>query len=137
MNLRALTVGLLVGGLALTGAGPALATPDDQPAVSLIVGLRAATDVVGTLERSVDVLDSEPLTGAVAVDVPADQVTEAADALRADPAVAYVEPDRVARIATNDPAFADSGAWPRPVSPPPGRPPTGPARSLSPWSTPV
>jgi thermitase len=106
MNLRVVTVGLLVGGLVLTGAGPVEAAPEQAP-VSLIVGLRTATDVVGTLERSVDVLDSEPLTGAVAVDVPADQVTEAAAALRADPAVAYVEPDRIARIATNDPAFAD------------------------------
>lgn len=108
MNLRALTVGLLVGGLSLAGGAPALAAPADEAApVALIVGLRAATDVVGTLERSVDVLDSEPLTGAVSVDVPADQVTAAANALRADPAVAYVERDRVARIATNDPYFAD------------------------------
>jgi thermitase len=110
MNLRALSVGLLVGGIALTGAGPAVAAPPDQEAVSLIVGLRAATDVVGTLERSVDVVDSEPLTGAVTVDVPAGQVAEAADVLRADPAVAYVERDQVARIAAvtpNDPYFAD------------------------------
>jgi thermitase len=110
MTLRALTVGLLVGGIALAGGGPATAAPVDEAAVSLIVGLRAATDVVGTLERSVDVVDSEPLAGAVAVDVPADQVTEAAAALRADPAVTYVERDQVARIAAvtpNDPAFAD------------------------------
>jgi thermitase len=111
MKLRALTVGLLVGGIALAGAGPAVAAPaDDEAAVSLIVGLRAASDVVGTLERSVDVVDSEQLTGAVTVDVPAGQVTEAADALRADPAVAYVERDQVARIAAvtpGDPAFGD------------------------------
>ena len=107
MNLRALTVGLLVGGIALTG-GPAVAAPADEPAVSLIVGLRTDADVVGTLERSVDVVDSESLVGAVTVDVPAGQVGEAAAALRADPAVAYVEPDHVARISAvtpNDPAF--------------------------------
>ena len=112
MNLRALTVGLLAGGLALAGAGagPAVAAPADEAAVSLIVGLRAPSDVVGTLERSVDVVDSEQLTGAVSVDVPAGQVAEAADALRADPAVAYVERDQVARIAAvtpDDPAYGD------------------------------
>ncbi len=113
MNLRALTVGLLTGGIALAGAGagagPAAAAPA-KDAVSLIVGLRTDADVVSSLERSVDVVDSEPLAGAVTVDVPADQVTEAADALRADPAVAYVERDQVARIAAvtpNDPGFGD------------------------------
>jgi thermitase len=108
MNLRALSVGLLVGGIVLVGGSPAVAAPVDEPAVSLIVGLRAATDVVGTLEHRVDVVDSERLTGAVTVDVPADQAGEAADALRADPAVAYVERDQVARIAAvtpNDAAF--------------------------------
>jgi thermitase len=109
MNLRALTVGVLVGGLTLAGGCPAVAAPADEPAVSLVVGLRTATDVVGTLERSVDVVDSEPLAGAVTVDVPADQVTEATDVLRADPAVAYVERDGIARAAAvtpNDPSFA-------------------------------
>ncbi|MFI7546451.1 S8 family serine peptidase [Actinoplanes sp. NPDC049599] len=117
MNLRALTVGVLVGGITLAGGCPAGAAPADQPAdqradqpaVSLVVGLRAATDVVATLERSVDVMDSEPLAGAVTVDVPADQVAEATDVLRADPAVAYVERDGIARAATvtpDDPAFA-------------------------------
>ncbi|GAA3337000.1 hypothetical protein GCM10020358_11680 [Amorphoplanes nipponensis] len=109
MNLRALTVGLLVGGIALAGGGPASASPaEDEAAVSLIVGLRAATDVVATLERSVDVVGSEALAGAVTVDVPAGQVAEAAEALRADPAVAYVERDRIARIAAvtpDDPFF--------------------------------
>jgi thermitase len=111
MNLRALTVGLLVGGIALAGGSPAVAAPvDDEAAVSLIVGLRTDADVVGTLERTVDVVASEPLAGAVTVDVPADQVGEAADALRADPAVAYVERDQVARIAAvrpDDPAFGN------------------------------
>jgi thermitase len=109
MNLRVLTVGLLVGGIiAMTGGNPSVAAPADEAAVSLIVGLRGDTDVVGALERSVDVVASEPLTGAVTVDVPADQVTEAAAVLRADPAVAYVERDQVARIAAvtpNDLAF--------------------------------
>jgi len=111
MNLRVLTVGLLVGGIiAMTGGSPAVAAPADEAAVSLIVGLRGDTDVVGALERSVDVVASEPLTGAVTVDVPADQVTEAAAVLRADPAVAYVERDQVARIAAvtpNDLAFGE------------------------------
>ncbi|GAA3911138.1 S8 family serine peptidase [Actinoplanes auranticolor] len=109
MNLRALTVGLLVGGIALAGGGPAGAAPaEDEAAVSLIVGLRADADVVGPLERRVDVVASEPMVGAVTVDVPADQVAEAAEVLRADPAVAYVERDQVARIAAvspDDPAF--------------------------------
>ncbi|RSM51207.1 hypothetical protein DMB66_42475 [Actinoplanes sp. ATCC 53533] len=109
MNLRVLTVGLLVGGsIAMTGGSPSVAAPADEAAVSLIVGLRGDADVVGALERSVDVVASEPITGAVTVDVPADQVTEAAAVLRADPAVAYVERDQVARIGAvtpNDLAF--------------------------------
>jgi thermitase len=107
MTLRVLTVGLLLGGF-LVGGGPAVAAPADEPAVSLVVGLRADTDVVGDLAHSVDVVGSTALTGAVAVDVPANQVTRAADALRRDPAVAYVERDQVARIAAvtpDDPAF--------------------------------
>ncbi len=103
MNLRVLTVGLLVGGIAMTGAAPAVAAPADQATVSLIVGLRGGTDVVGTLERSVDVVGSEPLAGAVTVDVPADQVAAAAAALHADPAVAYVERDQVAHLAAVTP----------------------------------
>jgi subtilisin family serine protease len=113
MNLRALTLGLLVGGITLAGGCPAVAAPPaDQPAVSLVVGLRSATDVVDTLEPRVDVVDSERLAGAVVVDVPADQIAEAAAVLRADPAVAYVERDGIARAAAvtpNDPAFA--GQW--------------------------
>ncbi|WP_158510511.1 S8 family serine peptidase [Actinoplanes friuliensis] len=109
MTLRALAVGFLVGGFALVGA-PAVAAPADEAPVSLIVGLRSVTDVVTPLERRVDVVASEPLTGAVTVDVPADQVAEAADVLRADPAVAYVERDQVARIAAvtpDDPYYSD------------------------------
>ncbi|BCJ52282.1 hypothetical protein Asp14428_37570 [Actinoplanes sp. NBRC 14428] len=113
MILRILTAGLLTGGLALTGSGAAFAAPApaDLP-VSLVVGLRPSaatgTAVVDRLEDSVDVVESEPLTGAVAVDVPASQVADAAAALRSNPAVAYVEQDHVAAIAAitpNDPAF--------------------------------
>jgi len=97
-------------GLALIGA-PAPAFADDHVAVSLVVGLRADADVVASLERhtDVDVVDSAPLAGAVTVDVPAAQVAEAVDALRADPAVTYVERDFVAHMATitaNDPSYA-------------------------------
>jgi subtilisin family serine protease len=124
-----MVVGLLVGGLALT-AGPAPARAAEQtgpeqtgpeqtgPAqtgpVSLVVGLRTRSDVVATLERQtgVDVVGSEPMAGAVTVEVPADQAGEAADALRADPAVSYVEPDHLAHMTTvtpNDPSYA--GQW--------------------------
>ncbi|MEV4638200.1 S8 family serine peptidase [Actinoplanes sp. NPDC049548] len=115
MLLRFVTVGLLAGGIALTGGGAAAAA--DTP-VSLVVGLRVGADpakeaqVVDKLEDSVDVVASESLTGAVAVDVPAGQVAEAADALRADPSVAYVEQDHLASIAAttpDDPAY--SGQW--------------------------
>ncbi|MFI7598548.1 S8 family serine peptidase [Actinoplanes sp. NPDC049681] len=115
MMLRFVTVGLLAGGIALTGTGPAAAA---QAPVSLVVGLRSGADtapgaaVVKKLEQNVDVVASEPLTGAVAVDVPAGQAAQAAEALRADPSVAYVEPDHIAGIAAttpNDPAF--SGQW--------------------------
>ncbi|GID96705.1 hypothetical protein Adi01nite_61170 [Amorphoplanes digitatis] len=111
--LRVLVVGLLVCGVSLAG-GPAVAAPVDEAPVSLIVGLHGGGDVVASLDRSVDVLGSERLAGAgaVTVDVPADQVTEAADALRADPAVAYVERDQVARMAAvtpNDPSY--SSQW--------------------------
>ncbi|MGA5301344.1 S8 family serine peptidase [Nucisporomicrobium flavum] len=110
MILRALTAGLIAGGIALAPS-PVLAAPSpaDAEPVSLVVGLRAgdSAGVVADLEKSVDVVAAEPLTGAVAVDVPAGQATEAADVLRADPAVAYVEQDHLATIATtpNDPAY--------------------------------
>ena len=137
MTLRAFAVGLLMGGLTLVGspaaaapavAAPAVAAPaGEAPAgeapVSLVVGLRAGAhevgandvgavasgvDIVGALAPSVDVVASEPLSGAVAIEVPAGQAAEAADILRAEPAVAYVERDHTARIAAvtpNDPAY--------------------------------
>lgn len=111
MTTRAVTVCLLVGAIVLTGS-PAVAAPPDEAPVSLIVGLRGDADVVDSLERRVEVVGSEQLSGAVTVDVPADQLSEAADVLRADPAVAYVERDQVARIAAvrpDDPYY--SGQW--------------------------
>jgi subtilisin family serine protease len=94
-------VGLLAAGLALT-ACPAPASAAETP-VSLVVGLRSADDVVDRLERTVDVVQSEPLAGGVIVDVPASQATEATDVLRADPAVSYVERDHVAHMAVTTP----------------------------------
>jgi thermitase len=101
----------VVVGTALIGS-PAAAYADSAEPVSLVVGLRGATgtSVVSSLERrtNVDIVDSAPLSGAVTVDVPADQVTEASDALRADPAVAYVEPDHVAHMSAvtpDDPSY--------------------------------
>jgi thermitase len=103
-GMRALAVLVLAG--ALTPVAPAAARADDAP-VSLVVGLRAGGDVVGGLAEHVDVLAAEPLPGAITVDVPAGQVAEATAELRADPAVAYVEPDHVATaaVAPRDPAY--------------------------------
>ena len=102
--MRVLAAVLLAGGLTLTGT-PARAA---DPPVSLVVGLRAGADVTAALADRVDVLATEALPEAVAVDVPASQAAEATRALRADPAVAYVEPDHVAHAAAltpDDPAF--------------------------------
>jgi thermitase len=97
---------LLAAGLALT-ACPTPASAAESP-VSLVVGVRSGDDVVDRLERTVDVVRSEPLPGAVTVDVPASQAADATDALRADPAVRYVEPDHIAHMAAtaaNDPSY--------------------------------
>ncbi|GGK92341.1 S8 family serine peptidase [Mangrovihabitans endophyticus] len=109
--IRRFGIGLLAGGLVATAypaAAHAAPAPDPEP-VSLIVGLRHDADVVDRLtDDDVDVLDSEEIGDAVAVDVPATQVTDAAATLRADPAIAYVEPDhtaRVARTTPRDPGF--------------------------------
>ncbi|GAB1689380.1 S8 family serine peptidase [Krasilnikovia sp. M28-CT-15] len=118
-----LAVGLVAGGL--IGVGSPARADDPAPAVSLIVGLRAAdgavtaqgtaatagtgTDVVDRLDERVDVVDSAPLADAVAVDVPADQAAAATAALRTDPAVRYVELDHVAHaaaLAPNDPGYS-------------------------------
>ncbi|GAA0795721.1 S8 family serine peptidase [Spirilliplanes yamanashiensis] len=121
------------GGLTEAQAAAAVATAADQAdgaPVSLIVGLTDdATDQAGASDRAdrAQVADSaaapveraedetgvavsvpEPVAGigAVTVDVPAAGAVEAAAALRADPAVAYVEPDHVAGtddVSVNDP----------------------------------
>jgi subtilisin family serine protease len=74
--------------------------------VSLVVGLKPGTDGGAPAQRldarpSVEVVDTEPVTGiaAVTIDVPAEDRAEAAAALRTDPAVAYVEVDQVRRVA--------------------------------------
>ncbi|GAA2489778.1 S8 family serine peptidase [Winogradskya humida] len=84
MILNAVTAGLL----ALSGS-PAVSAPVAADPVTLVVGYRTGA----------------PTT----VEVPAGQVSQATKALRADPAVTYVEPDHIARIATNDPSY--SGQW--------------------------
>jgi thermitase len=109
-----MTVGLLAGGLALSGSPAPVLAADRTDAVSLVVGLRDAGDVVSTLERhtDVDVVASKPMAGSVTVDVPADQATQATAALRADPAVSYVEPNYLAQMSAftpADPSFA--GQW--------------------------
>jgi subtilisin family serine protease len=110
--MRVLAALLLAGGLGLAGT-PAHAA---ETPVSLVVGLRADSDVVDSLAGHVDVLQAEPLSGAVAVDVPASQAAAAADALREDPAVAYVERDHVAYAAAvtpDDPGFPAQWGIPR------------------------
>ena len=127
--MRRLAACLLAGALVLPGT-PAFAETPQTP-VALIVGVRAgaaenavAEKVAEKLDTQVDVLASAPLGGpAITVDVPADQLTEATAALRADPAVRYVETDHIAHaetITANDPAFAQqwglarsgvAGAW--------------------------
>jgi len=108
---RGLALGLTAGALALAAGTPALAAePAAEAPVSLIVGLRSGGDVVGRLDKSVDVVSSAAQPGALTVDVPADQVSEAAAVLRTDPAVAYVELDHVARISVttpDDPGYGD------------------------------
>jgi thermitase len=80
--------------------------------VTLVAGLRSGADVVAGLRRHhVTVVGSRKLTGAVAVTVPAGQAATATSVLRADRAVAYVEPDAVARAAEtpDDPDYG--GQW--------------------------
>jgi subtilisin family serine protease len=88
----------------------ASAAPDAAP-TSLVVGLRQEAAPVAALDR-IDAVRTTELSEAVAVDVPAGEVAEATRALRADPNVAYVEPDHVARAAAVrpvDPGYA--GQW--------------------------
>jgi thermitase len=120
-GLRALAVVGVVAGLALPGL-PAFAA--EQPAgapVSLVVGLRPGTDTDAPVDRltartDVDVVDAEPLAddSALTVDVRPDEVTEAAAALRSDPAVRYVEVDQVATTAQapDDPSYPEQWSLP-------------------------
>jgi subtilisin family serine protease len=96
-RMRKLLVGLVAGALTLTAA-PARAAVTE---VSLVVGLRQDDAPVAALGR----LRAEPVGGAIAVDVPVDDVAAATRRLTADPNVAYVEPDHVARAMANDPAY--------------------------------
>ena len=102
--------GLLIG---LMLAGCPLPAAAAEPPVTLVVGLRSPADVVR--RTGVDVLDSTPLSGGLTVDVTPGQADEAASALRADPAVAYVEPDHVAHAAVtpDDPAYPSQWGIPR------------------------
>lgn len=93
-------------------AAPAASVAAAADPVPLVVGLRpgVTSDApADALEDTtdIDVTASEPVEGtdAVTVDVPAGDVGEAVAALRQDPAVAYVEPDRTARVdvTANDP----------------------------------
>jgi subtilisin family serine protease len=107
--IRGLSVlAFFVGALLIPGPPAFAAASDDKP-VALIVGLRGDGDVTKNLDKTVDVLSSESLTGALTVDVPADQVTVATEVLRADPAVKYVEVDHIAHASTVDPGF--EGQW--------------------------
>lgn len=126
-GIRGLGAALLSGGL-LMPAGPARGAEAVIPQaagpraaasaapVPLVVGLRSGADArasIAGLGAHADAGDT-PLVAdgsAVTVRVPADHVAEAMTRLRNDPAVSYVEVDRVARMtgAPNDPAY--SGQW--------------------------
>jgi subtilisin family serine protease len=67
--------------------------------ISLVIGLVPDADATAVLARlSASVLDEQPIAGlaAVVAQVPASQRVAALAALRADPAVRYVEPDSTA-----------------------------------------
>lgn len=107
------TVGLIIAatlGWVGTPVGASADPPAGEP-VALVVGLRPGADEAAPVNRlesrtDVDVVRSETVGDtAVAVQVPATEVAEATNALRQDPAVAYVERDFVASAAAtpNDP----------------------------------
>jgi subtilisin family serine protease len=130
---RAATVSLVVMTLLAGSATAATATDEIAPAdAALIVGLRAGVDPSLPAERieaatDVDVVSAQRVGGlpAVAVDVPAGEIAEATAALRSDPAVRYVEPNRrrkATAVTANDPRRAQQwgldratapGAWQR------------------------
>src|SRR4051812_23149704 len=104
-RVRHTVAGLIAGALTLS-ATPALAATTDR-AVPLVVGLRREAAAVPALDR-VAAVRTEDLAGAVAVDVPAGRVADAARVLAADPNVAYVERDHVAHAAAitpDDPGY--------------------------------
>jgi len=99
--MRFLAAVLVTGGLTLAAPLPSAAA---ETAVPLVVGVR------GTVaELPAAAVATGTQAGAITVDVPRGRVTEVAEELRSDPAVAYVEPDHVAHAAAitpNDPSYA-------------------------------
>ena len=101
---------LIAAGLALV-APPAYATePMPADPVTLVVGLHPGAPTDRPADRldeapGIDVIATEPVagTGAVTVDVSAADAADAAAELRSDPAVRYVEVDRVAGVAAVTP----------------------------------
>lgn len=101
-----LAAGLLAGVVTVALAPAVPATAAGAP-ISLVVGLRQENATVSALDR-ISAVRTERLADAVTVDVPAARAAAAARALRADPNVAYVEPDHVARAAAitpDDPGY--------------------------------
>lgn len=99
--MRAAVVAVLVAAASLI-AVPVQAA---EPSVALVVGLHPGA----TLDIDLDLRSREALPGAVAVQVPAGDVAGTTEALRDDPAVAYVEPDHTAYadvITPDDPELA-------------------------------
>jgi hypothetical protein len=95
----------------VTPALPALPAQAATGAETLVVGLRQEAAPTRAL-AGVAPVRTQVLPGAVAVDVPAGRVADAARKLAADPNVTYVEPDHVAHAAAltpNDPGY--KGQW--------------------------
>ncbi|MEV7624390.1 S8 family serine peptidase [Actinoplanes sp. NPDC089786] len=94
----------VLAGLMLTAAVPATSAFAAEEAVGLVVGVRGEVDLPARA------IETGTLPGALTVDVPRSRVAAVADELRADPAVAYVEPDHIAHAAAvvtpNDPYYA-------------------------------
>jgi hypothetical protein len=109
MNLSLRLAAGVVAAAVLTVAGAPAASaspPEETGTVPLVVGLRPGVDLDAPADRlesttDVDVVDSDAVAGAraVTVDVPPADAAEAVAALRRDPAVRYVEPDRWSRTA--------------------------------------
>lgn len=115
-----LTGGLLMPAVPASAesAGSTAQAGASRAPVSLVVGLRAGAALHAPVARlrayaGVDATGTTPIAddSALTVRVPADRVDAAMTSLRRDPAVSYVEVDRVARIAAapNDPEY--SGQW--------------------------